>query len=126
MFAELSVRQSGGAPSADAIAAVNEVRNRANLPDLSSAQTASAEAFLEAILVERGHELFFEGCRKIDLIRFNRYARETKKGKGLIPTRQYVPLPNYAVEAAEANGCNLEQYYSRPEWSTDLGQAQGI
>ncbi len=127
MYAELSVRISGGAaPSEEAIAAVNEVRSRAGLPGLSSGDTSSADAFLNAILVERGHELFYEGCRKIDLIRFNRYARETSKAKGLVPTRQYVPLPNYAVEAAQANGCVLEQFWSRPGWDEDKGQAQGM
>ena len=92
MYAEAKVRLSKAAPTTDAIAAVNEVRNRAGLGDLSSVDTSSAEAFLTAILKERGHELFYEGCRKIDLIRFNRYARETADIKGTVPTKQYMPI----------------------------------
>lgn len=126
MYAELTVRKSGGAPGADAIDAVNQVRRRAGLGELDATSTSSAESFLDAILLERAHELYYEGCRKIDLIRFNRYARETSKVKGFVPTRQYIPLPNYAVEAAAANGCVLEQYYSRQGWDYDRAQAQGM
>lgn len=126
MYAELSVRKTNSAPSPKAVDAVNQVRRRANLDDLGSAATSSAEGFLDAILTERGHELFFEGCRKIDLIRYNRYARQASKFKGEVPTRQYLPLPNYAIEAASANGCVLEQYYSRPDWEFDYSQAQGM
>ena len=126
MYAELSVRKTNSAPSATAIDAVNQVRRRANLGELDAASTSSADNFLTAILAERGHELYYEGCRKIDLIRFNRYARETSKVKGEVPTRQYVPLPNYAVEAAAADGCKLDQFYSRPGWDVDYSQAQGM
>jgi len=126
MYAEAKVRLSKVAPTTDAIAAVNEVRNRAGLGDLSSVDTSSAEAFLTAILKERGHELFYEGCRKIDLIRFNRYARETADIKGTVPTKQYMPLPNYAVDQAAENGKTLEQNYERPEWKTDKDAAGGI
>ena len=126
MYAELSVRNTNAAPSASAIEAVNQVRRRAGLNNLDAANTSSAEKFLNAILVERSHELFYEGCRKIDLIRFNSYARVTSKVKGEVPTRQYVPLPNYAIEAAAANGCVLEQHYSRPDWQFDYDQAQGM
>ena len=45
MYAEAKVRLSKAAPTTDAIAAVNEVRNRAGLGDLSSVDTSSAEAF---------------------------------------------------------------------------------
>ena len=71
MYAEAEVRKNNAAPSADAIAAVNEVRKRAGLGDLPSSATANVEAFLDALLTERGHEMLYEGMRKIDLIRFN-------------------------------------------------------
>jgi len=123
LYAEATVRQSGSAPDAAAIQAVNEVRHRAGLGDLSSAKTATAEAFLNALLDERGHELLYEGCRKIDLIRFNQYAQRTAKSKGLIPTHQYMPLPNYAVDQAATYGKHLAQTYERPEWKQDLAAA---
>ena len=123
MYAEAEVRLSKAAPTAGAISAVNEVRNRAGLGNLSSDDISSADAFLTAILKERGHELFYEGCRKIDLIRFNRYARETAGMKGTVPTKQYMPLPNYAVDQAAENGKNLVQNYERPDWKTDKNAA---
>lgn len=123
MYAEAEVRNSNSVPSA-AIAAVNEVRARAGLDDLPASATSSKEAFLDAILTERGHELWYEGVRKIDLIRFNRYAQEVFRNKGVRPTHQYMPLPNYVVEAAESYGKNLEQTYERESWQADLAAAR--
>ena len=44
MYAEAEVRKNNAVPSADAIAAVNEVRKRAGLGDLPSSATANVEA----------------------------------------------------------------------------------
>ncbi len=126
MFAEADVRLSGAAPSSAAVAAVNEVRARAGLEGLSSDRTSSAEAFLDELLIERGRELWFEGMRKIDLIRFNRYAQQCKAVKGKIPTHQYMPIPNYAVEEAADLGRALEQTYEREGWAEDLAKANSI
>ena len=123
MYAEADVRNTN-TPSTAAIAAVNEVRNRAGLGNLPTTATSGKDAFLDAILTERGHELFYEGLRKIDLIRFNRYAQEVFKTKGLKPTHQYAPLPNYAVEAAEFYDKVLTQTYEREGWQADLAAAQ--
>lgn len=126
MYAEADVRLSGAAPSADAVAAVNEVRARAGLGKLAAGHTASAQAFLDELLIERGRELWFEGMRKIDLIRFNRYARQCKAVKGKVPTHQYMPIPNYAVEEAADLGKTLEQTYAREGWAEDLAKADSI
>ena len=123
MKAELDVRASGGAPSSDAVACVNEVRNRAGLGNLPSTATASMESFLDALLDERGREFLFEGMRKIDLIRFNKYAQKTYAVKGFVPTHQYMPLPNFLVEQAAGYGKALEQTWSRPGWQEDLAEA---
>ena len=54
--------------------------------------------------------MLYEGMRKIDLIRFNQYAQCTAKIKGVAPTHQYVPIPNYAVQqASESYGKVLVQ-----------------
>lgn len=123
MKAELDVRRSGAAPSAETVSYVNEVRSRAGLGALPASATASADAFLNAVLDERGREFLFEGMRKIDLIRFNKYAQKTAKVKGFTPTHQYLPLPNFFVEQAKAYGKNIEQEWSRPGWTEDLAKA---
>lgn len=125
MYAEAEVRKNNAAPSADAIAAVNEVRKRAGLGELPSSATANVEAFLDALLTERGHEMLYEGMRKIDLIRFNQYAQRTAKIKGVAPTHQYVPIPNYAVQqASESYGKVLVQTFEREGWKADLAAAR--
>lgn len=123
MYAEALTRRDNVVES-DAITAVNEVRNRAGLGDLASTRTGTVNAFLEAILAERGHELYFKGCRKIDLIRFNEYARKCYAAKGVVPTSQYMPLPNFAVQEAAEKGVTLEQTYAREGWASDVAKAK--
>ena len=62
-----------GNVNAEAISLVNRVRQRAGLGDLSETLTGSKDTFLKAILAERGHEFWFEGLRRQDLIRFDVY-----------------------------------------------------
>ena len=124
MFAEAQVRLTGTAPSTDAVNAVNEVRHRAGLNDLPATALVNKDAFLEALLTERGHELLYEGMRKIDLIRFNKFAQRVFQIKGVVPTHQYMPLPNYAVQQAEESyGKILAQTYEREGWRTDVASA---
>lgn len=124
MMAETEVRKSNSAPTSEAINAVNEVRKRAGLDNLTVQQTASKEAFLDVILDERAKEFLYEGQRKIDLIRFNKYAQACYKAKGVLPTHQYMPLPDYFVEQAKSYGKNLEQTYARPDYDKDLSLAK--
>lgn len=124
MYAEALVRLSKSAPSAEALEAVNQVRKRAGLGNLPEKYTVSEAAFLDALLTERGHEFWFEGIRKIDLIRFNQYAQRVVKCKGTLPTHQYMPLPNYAVDEAAGLGLSLEQTFSREGWDEDLTLAK--
>lgn len=114
MYAEADVRLHKTV-SHNAIDCVNQVRKRAGLPNLTSDKTVSVDAFMEALLAERGHELWFEGCRKIDLIRFGKYYT-TMKALGRTPTSEYIPLPDYAVEQAAKNGYDLRQYYTRDNY----------
>lgn len=119
MYAEALTRKEN-AVKPEAVAAVNDVRNRVGLQGLSADKTNSVDSFLDAILIERGHELYFEGTRKIDLIRFNQYAQKTASVKGFPPASQYVPIPNYAIIQAKEHGVDLLQTYSRTGWEQDL------
>lgn len=72
MFAEATNELEG--PSAEAIAAIDQVRMRAGLADLGTAKPdaiAGKDAFFQEIVDERLRELCFEGQRKADLVRWN-------------------------------------------------------
>jgi starch-binding outer membrane protein, SusD/RagB family len=82
MYAESVLQGYGTAQSSvpgsiTAEAAVNVIRNRAQLPNLTSAYTATKDKFMEVIIRERAVELAFEGQRWFDLRRWN-LAGETK------------------------------------------------
>lgn len=70
---------------------------------------------MDALYMERGHELYYEGCRKVDMIRFGRYYTDMK-ALGREPSSEYFPLPNYAVEQAKQSGYKLTQYYTRDNY----------
>jgi hypothetical protein len=76
MYAEAVLQGYGSSSSSvpgsiTAEEAVNIIRNRAQIPNLTSAYTATKEAFMEAIIRERAVELAFEGHRWDDLRRWN-------------------------------------------------------
>lgn len=92
MKAEVRLRRgdaAGGLPF------VNQVRARANMP-------AFTELTLDNLLAERGRELFAEGWRRSDLIRFNRFgapwwekpASDANKRRFPIPLNQIQANPN--------------------------------
>lgn len=66
-YAEALARQAGGTAPAEAVAALNAIRSRAH---------AEQRTFysLNQILDEWGREFYFEGRRRMDLIRFNRFG----------------------------------------------------
>ncbi|SJN46655.1 RagB/SusD family nutrient uptake outer membrane protein [Sphingobacterium sp. JB170] len=73
MYAEATNEYNG--PQEEAIALVNKVRHRGNLPPLTSARTGSKEAFFAAIEQERIVELIGEGQRPFDLRRWRAIER---------------------------------------------------
>ncbi|MDR1919142.1 MAG: RagB/SusD family nutrient uptake outer membrane protein [Tannerellaceae bacterium] len=65
LYAEAQ-NEADGAPSAEAYACINQVRQRARLSDLSG---LSSEAFRKAVWMERYHELAFENKIWFDMAR---------------------------------------------------------
>jgi starch-binding outer membrane protein, SusD/RagB family len=64
----------------EALDIINEIRLRANMPNISNV-SFTAEAFEDIILLERAKELAFEGKRWFDLLRMgrrNNYARKNE------------------------------------------------
>jgi len=79
MYAEAVIFSNGGTPQSKssnytmtAEQALNVVRNRAQLPNISAAYTTNRDVFFEEIVRERAVELAFEGQRFCDLRRWNR------------------------------------------------------
>ncbi|PWJ57902.1 putative outer membrane starch-binding protein [Dyadobacter jejuensis] len=97
MYAEATNAVNG--PQADAIALVNRVRHRGNLPALSSDKTANATAFFNAIEQERIIELLGEGQRGFDLRRWR--ALERVWG---------APYSE-GVWRIDSHGANISRYY---------------
>ncbi len=101
MIAEAINGESG--PTTEAVALVNQVRARAGISDLPAASTASKDAFATAILQERAWELYFEGFRRIDLMRFGKWneylmaAGKTPKPAG---ANGFFPIPQYVLSAS--------------------------
>jgi starch-binding outer membrane protein, SusD/RagB family len=73
MYAEATNEING--PQADAIALVNRVRRRGNLPALDASKTATKEDFFAAIEQERIIELLGEGHRGFDIRRWRAIER---------------------------------------------------
>ena len=68
-LAECIARNKG--VNAEAEDCLNQVRQRAGLGTIMGYNTND---FLDAILLERGHEFYMEGLRRQDLIRFGKYV----------------------------------------------------
>ena len=69
-YAEALTRMNGGTAPAEAVAAINAIRGRAHA-------TQRSTYTLNQILDEWGREFYFEGRRRVDLIRFGKYGGNT-------------------------------------------------
>jgi hypothetical protein len=66
MYAEAQ-NEINGAPTSDAYNAINQVRSRANVPNLTTGLNQSA--FRDSVFLERRKEFIQEGHRWFDLVR---------------------------------------------------------
>ncbi|PIB33999.1 hypothetical protein BFP72_00405 [Reichenbachiella sp. 5M10] len=76
IYAEAVLRGGTGGDLATALAYINDIRERAYGD--SSGDITSADLDLDFILDERGRELYWEGHRRTDLIRFGQFSGGTK------------------------------------------------
>ena len=99
IVAEAEARQNG--PTAVAYAAINTVRRRAGIPDLTPG--LSKDSFIEAVLQERSWELFVEADRWYDLTRTGKFKQVATVLNSYYLTRpvqdkhRYFPIPNIEV-----------------------------
>jgi hypothetical protein len=97
MYAEATNAVTG--PQADAIALVNKIRRRGNLPALKADKSASAASFFEAIEQERIIELLGEGQRGFDIRRWRALERV------------WCPPNGLGVWRIDSHGANMSQYW---------------
>jgi hypothetical protein len=76
--AEALMRKNGGAADAVSLKLINDSRSRSFAPvDQANAAFTASTLTLESLLAERGKEFIFEGFRRQDLIRFNKFTTAT-------------------------------------------------
>jgi hypothetical protein len=63
----------------EAIDLLNRVRTRAGLKAYTAASFTGPRDFLDKLLMERAHELFWENCRRQDLVRDGSYVEAMRK-----------------------------------------------
>ncbi|HOP05303.1 MAG TPA: RagB/SusD family nutrient uptake outer membrane protein [Tenuifilaceae bacterium] len=71
---------------------VNQIRNRAGLEDWSNVT-------LDMLLEERGREMFWEGHRRQDMIRFGKFNQAWWEKPATDPSRNVFPIPQWAIDA---------------------------
>ncbi len=111
--AEAEGRLNG--PTSLAFEQINAVRSRAGIPTLGLPM--DKDAFVAAVLQERGWEFFAEGDRWYDLTRTNTFMEAIPKAVDVVypernpqPKHRYFPIP---LDEIRANP-NLEQ---NPDWN---------
>jgi hypothetical protein len=97
LLSEAIVRQ-GNAVTDEAVQLLNRVRTRAGLTGYAASNFTGPRDFLDKLLMERAHELWYEGCRRQDLIRDGSYIETMKKkceayGQPFIATEDYLRFP---------------------------------
>lgn len=103
LLSEALVREAN-AVVPEAIDLLNMVHTRAGLPPYTAADFTGVDDFLEANLLERGHELWFEGCRRTDLIRYGKYIEYARKYKNSAAAQDYMnlfPLPQSVIDESK-------------------------
>lgn len=106
MYAEAVVRGGAGGDMATAVNYINLLRQRAY--GNTSGNITSSDLKLDFILDERARELYWEGCRRTDLVRFGQFTNgtyvwqwkgNTKNGTQTSSFRDLYPIPINDINA---------------------------
>jgi starch-binding outer membrane protein, SusD/RagB family len=104
MYAEAVVRGGSGGDATTALTYINALRNRPADPAIGNVSSLT----LDFILEERGRELYWEGHRRQDLVRFGRFTGDTylwpwkgkeKAGTSTPSYRDIFPIPAADISA---------------------------
>ena len=110
LLAEAIVRK-GNAVTPEAIQLLNRVRTRAGLAAYTAGDFAGPRDFLDKLLMERAHELFWENCRRQDLVRDGSYA---------------AAMQRKCAEAGETTLANSEDYGRFPIPQSAIDEGKGV
>ncbi len=103
LLSEAIVRESGSVTQ-EAVDLLNLVHTRAGLTAYRTSDFGTAEEFLATVLKERGHELWFEGARRSDLIRHGKYIEYARTYKQSTTAQDYMnvmPLPQSVIDESK-------------------------
>lgn len=101
MYAEALLRGGTGGSLTIALGYINDLRRRAYGNE--SGKISASDLTLDFILEERARELYWEGYRRTDLIRYKRFSETsytwpwkggTKEGRSISPIYDLFPLPS--------------------------------
>jgi hypothetical protein len=87
MKAEVLIRQGGNGDDW-----INDIRDRASVDPMGGAT-------LDMLLEERGRELYCEGHRRQDLIRYGKFGQSWWEKNVSTPDREIFPIPKWATDA---------------------------
>lgn len=130
-----ALNRQNGSPTPECFDLLNQVRERAGLPPASKVANyivttvkgsslrpvkltynlTTMDGFNEFLLAERGHELWFEGCRRQDLIRHGKYFEAVRKKIGYregmsSENRKYYPIPSWIIQEGKGIITQNEPY----------------
>ena len=106
IYAESVLRGGAGGDLTTALGYINTIRTRAY--GNTSGNITSGALTLDFILDERARELYWEGFRRTDLIRFNKFVEGSylwpwkggvASGTGVSPIRKLYPIPSRDINA---------------------------
>ena len=106
MYAEAVLRGGSGGNTTTALGYINEIRERAYGD--TSGNITSSDMTLDFILDERSRELFWEGCRRTDLVRYGQLTNGTylwpwkggvSEGKTTSENYNLFPIPSSDIGA---------------------------
>jgi hypothetical protein len=107
LLAEAIVRK-GDVVAPEAIQLLNRVHTRAGLTAYQASDFSSPRDFLDKLLMERAHELFWENCRRQDLIRDGSYVQAMQHkcqeaGEMTLVTEGYerFPIPQRVIDEGQ-------------------------
>lgn len=105
MYAEAVLRGGSGGDAGTALGYINQLRERAY--GNTTGNIAANQLTVDFILDERGRELYFEGTRRTDLIRYGKFTDSgvwpwkggVKEGKTTDSYRNVLPIPTGEILA---------------------------